>query len=207
MHPRPRLEFWFDFSSNYCYPAIMRIEALAASQGVALQWRPFLLGPVFEALGWRGSPLFQHQAKGRYVWRDMERRCRGYGLPFTRPAVFPRRTLLPMRIATLGAQAPWIGDFCRGVMHMAFAEDRDTDSPAAMHALLLTLQLPAEALIEAALGEDNKVALRARTEEALARGVFGAPACFVGDELFWGDDRLDDALAWARHGDTDAASP
>ena len=204
---RQALEFWFDFSSNYCYPAVMRIEALARARGVALHWRPFLLGPVFTALGWNGSPLFQHEAKGRYVWRDMERRCRRYGLPFTRPSAFPRRTLLPMRIATLGAQAPWIGDFCRGVMLAGFAEDRDTDNVPAMHALLTSLHLPADGLIHAALDDGNKAALRARTDEALARGVFGAPTCFVGDELFWGDDRLDDALEWARHGGADATAP
>ncbi len=197
MHDTRAIEFWFDFASNYCHPAVMRIEALAASHGVRVHWRPFLLGPVFKAIGVPPAPLFTHEAKGRHVWRDMERRCAKHGIPFRRPGVFPKRALLPMRIATLGVDAPWMGDFCRAVMLASFAHDCDIDEASTMRALLGDLSLPADALLEAATTQANKDALRARTADALARGVFGAPTVFVAGEMFWGDDRLEDALEWA----------
>lgn len=200
------LEFWFDFASNYCYPALMRVEALAAAQDVVVHWRPFLLGPVFRAMGRGEAPLFEHPAKGRYVWRDMERRCRLHGLPFRRPSVFPRRALLPMRIATLGVGQAWMGAFCRRAMHAAFALDREIDEDGAMRELLGDLGLPADRLIAAATDAGNKSALRARTDQALARGIFGAPMLLVGGEMFWGDDRLEEAVAWAARGGDDAGA-
>lgn len=207
MSERGVLEVWFDFASNYCYPAVMRVEAMAGARGVDLRWRPFLLGPVFRAMGWDGSPLFAHEAKGRYVWRDMERRCRLHGLPFRRPGVFPRRSLLPMRIATLGVEQPWVGAFCRGVMQANFVHDREIDSDEAMRVLLTELGLPADGLLAAATTDANKAALRFRTDEARARGIFGAPMLLAGGEMFWGDDRLEEAVAWAADGGDDAHPP
>jgi 2-hydroxychromene-2-carboxylate isomerase len=191
------LEFWFEFGSNYSYLALMRVEELAASNGVTLRWRPFLLGPVFRQLGWSTSPFVLQEAKGRYMWRDMERQARKYGLPFVRPSVFPRKALLPMRVATLGAQEAWMGAFCRRVMHQNWVEDLDIDDPASVLRALDGLVAAPQAIVEAALLEPNKARLRASTEEAAARGVFGGPTMFAGDEMFWGNDRLEDAIAWA----------
>ena len=83
------MQFWFEFASTYSYPAAMRIEAAAAARGVAIEWRPFLLGPIFAAQGWNDSPFNLNPAKGRYMWRDLERRCAGYGLPLRRPVAVP----------------------------------------------------------------------------------------------------------------------
>ena len=195
-HPR-ELEFRFEFGSNYSYLALMRVEALAASHGVPLRWRPFLLGPVFRQLGWSSSPFVLQEAKGRYMWRDMEREARKYGVPFVRPSVFPRKAVLPMRVATLGAREAWMGAFCRRVMRQNWIEDLDIDDPAHVLRALDGLVPDPRAVVEAALLEPNKARLRASTEEAQARGVFGAPTMFVGDEMFWGNDRLEDAFAWA----------
>ena len=195
-HP-PELEFWFEFGSNYSYLALMRVEALATRNGVALRWRPFLLGPVFRQLGWSTSPFVLQEAKGRYMWRDMEREARKYGLPFVRPSVFPRKAVLPMRVATLGAREAWMGAFCRRVMQQNWVEDLDIDDPANVLRALDGLVDDPQAIVEAALLEPNKARLRASTEEALARGVFGGPTMFVGEEMFWGNDRLEDAIAWA----------
>lgn len=201
--PRPALEFWFEFGSNYSYLSAMRIEALAQEAGVPLLWRPFLLGPIFRELGWSSSPFVLHRAKGRYMWRDMEREAAKYGLPWRSPSAFPRSALLPMRIATLGAdapgaQAPWLGEFCRRVMRQNWVEDRAIDETAGVREALSGLVADADATIAAALAPENKLRLRANTDAAAARGVFGAPTFFVGDEMFWGNDRLDDALALAR---------
>lgn len=200
MDRRPGIEFWFDFTSTYSYPALMRVEPLARAHGLDVHWRPFLLGPVFRDMGWEGPPLFIHRAKADYVWRDLERRCRLHGLPFTRPPAFPLRSVLPLRIATLGSGQPWLGAFCRRVMEAGFAHARAIDSAEVLAPILRELGLEPGDVLARAAADANKAALRARTEEAAARGVFGAPMVFVGREMFWGDDRLEDAMAWASGG-------
>lgn len=194
----PTLDFWFDFGSNYSYLSAMRIEQAAAAHGVALRWQPFLLGPVFRALGWETSPFVLQKEKGDYVWKDMVRQYRKYGLPWQRPSSFPRAAVLPLRIALAGAGQPWIGEFCRRTMRLNFAEDRDIDAPETMAALLAEMDLPAHRVIDEALSDANKLRLRRQTETAMEKGIFGAPTFFVGDEMFWGNDRLDDALAFCR---------
>ncbi|KAF1067181.1 2-hydroxychromene-2-carboxylate isomerase [Variovorax sp.] len=194
----PTLDFWFDFGSNYSYLSAMRIEQAAAAHGVALRWQPFLLGPVFRALGWETSPFVLQKEKGDYVWKDMVRQCRKYGLPWQRPGNFPRAAVLPLRIALAGAGQPWIGEFCRRTMRLNFAEDRDIDAPETMARLLADMDLHAHRVIDEALSDANKLRLRRQTETAMEKGIFGAPTFFVGDEMFWGNDRLDDALAFAR---------
>jgi 2-hydroxychromene-2-carboxylate isomerase len=194
------IAFWFEFGSNYSYLAAMRIEGLARAAGVGVLWRPFLLGPVFRELGWSTSPFVLQAAKGRYMWRDMEREAAKYGLAWRRPSVFPRTALLPMRVATLGADAPWIGAFVRRVMGQNWVEDRDIDDAGAVRAALAGLVDDPEALLAAALAPENKLRLRENTELAGARGIFGAPTFFIGDEMFWGNDRLEDAIAFAAAG-------
>jgi 2-hydroxychromene-2-carboxylate isomerase len=191
------IEFWFEFGSNYSYLSAMRIEHLARAAGVAVLWRPFLLGPVFRELGWSTSPFVLQAAKGRYMWRDMEREAAKYGLAWRRPSAFPRTALLPMRVATLGAQEPWIGEFVRRVMLQNWVEDREIDDAAAVLAALAALVPDPDDMLAAALAPDNKLRLRVQTEMASARGIFGAPSFFVGDEMFWGNDRLEDAIACA----------
>ncbi|MDQ1830632.1 2-hydroxychromene-2-carboxylate isomerase [Massilia scottii] len=193
----PQIEFWFDFGSNYSYLSTMRIEALAAAQGVRVLWKPFLLGPVFKSLGWTTSPFVLQKEKGAYVWRDMQRQCDKYGLPWTQPGTFPRRALLPLRVALLGAGEAWIGAFCRRIMQCNFVEDREIDDAALVGEVLTALGLDAAALIAGAGTDENKLAMRAQGEQAMRRRVFGAPMFFARDEMFWGNDRLEDAVAWA----------
>lgn len=193
----PQLEFWFDFGSNYSYLATMRIEALAATHGVRVLWKPFLLGPVFKSFGWESSPFVLQKEKGAYVWRDMQRQCDKYGLPWTQPRAFPRRALLPLRVALLGAGDAWIGAFCKRIMQANFVDDREIDDPVLVAAVLAELGLDAAALLARAGAEPTKLAMRAQGEEAVRRGIFGAPMFFAGDEMFWGNDRLEDAVAWA----------
>ncbi|MDZ5789991.1 2-hydroxychromene-2-carboxylate isomerase [Stenotrophomonas maltophilia] len=189
------IEIWFDFASNYSYLSVMRIEEAARQAGRQVQWRPFLLGPIFQAQGWNNSPFVLQKAKGIYVWQDMLRQCRKHGLPWQKPSVFPRVSLLASRVALYGAGQAWIGAFCRQVMTLNFAEDRDITDPQQINEVLGGLGLDAPAIIAAALSEQNKQALRTQTEQAMARGIFGAPTFFVGEGMFWGDDRLADALA------------
>jgi 2-hydroxychromene-2-carboxylate isomerase len=196
VNPLP-IEFWFEFASNYSYLSVMRIEQEAASRGVTIEWRPFLLGPIFKSFGWSTSPFVVQTWKTDYVWRDMERECRKYGLAWKRPSAFPRATLLPARVALIGAEQPWMGEYCRRVMQLNFAADQDIDSVACMSEVLEQLGLGAQEIIDQAQHETNKLRLRHQTDRAKAKGVFGAPTFFVGGEMFWGNDRLDDALACA----------
>jgi len=194
------MEFWFDFGSNYSYLTVMRIEARARAAGVDLAWRPFLLGPIFRELGWETSPFVLQAEKGRYTWNDMRRRAVKYGLAFNMPSTFPRSALLPARVALLGAGEPWIGEFCRRVMLQNFVDDLDIDDPANTRRALDRLVPDPDAVMQAAQSAANKARLREQTAAAHARGIFGAPTFFVGDEMFWGDDRLEDALAFAAAG-------
>ncbi|CAB3673009.1 2-hydroxychromene-2-carboxylate isomerase [Paraburkholderia rhynchosiae] len=192
--PARDIEFWFDFGSNYSYLSVMRIEAQAEARGVRIRWRPFLLGPVFRALGFDNSPFVLQKEKGAYVWKDMERQCRKYGIALTRPSVFPRAALLAMRVALLGAEREWIGAYCREIMQQNFVHDRDIGSMEVVSEALAKLGLPAQQIIADAQRDANKLRLREQTEAAAAKGIFGAPTFFVGDEMFWGNDRLEDAL-------------
>ena len=195
---RPVVEFWFEFASTYSYLSVMRIERAAEAAGVDIEWKPFLLGPVFLALGWNDSPFNIYPPKGRYMWRDLERLAEKEGLPFLRPSRFPRNGLLAARVALVGVEEGWVAAFARAVMMANFAEDREIGEEAVIGAILGTLGLPAAEVIARAQADANKLALRCQTERAAEHGLFGAPSFRVGEELFWGNDRLEDALAWAR---------
>ena len=191
------IECWFDFGSNYSYLSLMRIEQGAALHGVSVTWRPFLLGPIFKSLGWDSSPFALQEAKGNYVWQDMPRQCRKYGLPWHHPSQFPRRALLPTRIALLGEDEPWIGDYCRRIISMNFAEDREIDTVDAVSEALSELGLPVDKLLREANDDSTKQRLRDRTQQAMERGIFGAPTFLVRGAMYWGNDRLNEALAHA----------
>ena len=194
---RPVVEFWYEFASSYSWLSVMRIERAAQAAGVDVAWKPFLLGPVFLALGWNDSPFNIYPPKGRYMWRDLERLAAKEGLPFQRPSRFPRNGLLAARVALVGVEDGWVAPFARAVMTANFAEDREIAEPAVIEDLLATLALPVEEVMARAQLDANKLALRAQTERAAELGLFGAPSVRVGDELFWGNDRLADALHWA----------
>jgi 2-hydroxychromene-2-carboxylate isomerase len=163
----------------------------------AVTWRPFLLGPIFQAMGIDGSPNVATPQKGAYMWRDLERLAAKHGLEFCTPAPFPQHSVLACRVATAHADAPWLPAFACGVFRAEFAQRRDVKQPATLAAVLEDLGVDAEAALATAATDVTKAALRAATAEAVERGLFGAPSFTVGDELFWGQDRLDDALAWA----------
>ena len=191
------IDFWFDFASSYSYLAALRIERLAAAKGIKVNWRPFLLGPVFTAMGWNDSPFNIYPSKGRYMWRDMERLCKLYGLPLKRPSKFPRNGLRPARIICAHQDAPWVPDFVRAVFTAGFAGDQDIGEREVIADLLRSLGLDAETLIATGESLEGKDLLRLQSEEAFRLDIFGAPTFIVDGEMFWGNDRLEQALAWA----------
>lgn len=199
MAPVPIIDFWFDFGSTYSYPACMRADALAASNGVSLRYRPFLLGPIFKAQGWDTSPFNIYESKGRYMWRDLERLCADLSLPFRKPDIFPQNSLLAARVALAGEDEAWRDGFCRAIFHAQFGEGRRIDEAAVIGDILTNLGLPAHSLLAMAQSEPVKLRLRTETEEAGRLGIFGAPSFVTEDgELFWGNDRLETAIAWAK---------
>ena len=190
-------EFWYEFASTYSYPAAMRVGALAEARGVALTWRPFLLGPIFAAQGWRDSPFNIFPAKGRYMWRDLERTCAAAGLPFRRPEPFPQQSLLAARTA-LALQGETREKFSREVFAAEFGDGLSIAHRERIAALIAKLGLDPEAVIAEAESDANKALLKAECARALEIGIFGAPSLVTGDgELFWGDDRLEQGLDWA----------
>ncbi len=196
----PAIHFWFEFASTYSYPASARIAKVAEVAGIEVVWEPFLLGPIFRDQGWNDSPFNLYPRKGAYMWRDMERLCEAHGLPFVRPEKFPMNGLLAARVAVLGKGEGWLPDFVRAVYHANFADGRDIADPDCIGDILAALALPADDLIERAGSDENKKRLREQNARADALGIFGAPTFSVGEELFWGGDRMGDAIAFARGG-------
>ena len=193
------IEFWYEFASTYSYPAAMRIERLAGDAGVALRWRPFLLGPILKQQGLHNSPFNIFAAKGRYMWRDLERVCAAEGLALALPPVrFPQNGLKAARLALIGEREGWTPAFTRAVFAANYAEQKDISDDATLRTILGALGVDANAAFAAANAPETKDALKLQTEAAAAHGLFGAPSFTVGDELFWGNDRLEAALAWAK---------
>lgn len=191
------MEFWFEYASTYSYLAAARVEDMARTARVEVIWRPFLLGPIFAAQGWRDSPFNIYPAKGRYMWRDMERLCAQYNLPFRRPSAFPRNGLMASRLTLVGLDEGWGADFARDVYRANFADDLDIGNAEILSTILTNLGVQSGAAMDKATSPAVKERLKSQTERALVLGIFGAPSFTVGEELFWGHDRLEHALSWA----------
>lgn len=176
----------------------MRVEEIARRYECPVKWRPFLLGPIFKKQGWTDSPFNIYPIKGRYMWRDLERLCRVLRIPFHRPSEFPRRSLLATRIACVGEDSAWTPDFVRRVYTSNFAEDLDISETVVLLDCLSGLVEDPAAVLAASRGQEAKARVRRHTEQAIELGIFGAPTFVVGEELFWGNDRLESALDWLR---------
>ena len=132
------------------------------------------------------------------MWRDLARLCAELSLPLRQPSRFPRGSLLAARVACRFASEPWLPDFVRAVYRANFAEDRDISDPAVIEGCLDALGQPCARRLGEAQAPESKEQLRAQSQRAVELGIFGAPSFVVGGELFWGNDRLEAALDWAR---------
>ena len=166
----PALDFWFDFASTYSYPAAIRIAPLAVAAGVTVRYRPFLLGPIFKTQGWASSPFNVYEAKGRYMWRDLERLCADLALPCRRPQPFPQNSLLAARVALVGLGEGWGEAFCRAVFHAEFAAGRRIDDQDVIHDILANLDCDPAAVLDTAQDDGNKQRLRQQTDERSSAG-------------------------------------
>ncbi|MEM7429377.1 MAG: 2-hydroxychromene-2-carboxylate isomerase [Pseudomonadota bacterium] len=192
------LEIWFEFASTYSYLTVSRAEELLRAGNVRFSWKPFLLGPIFRDKGMETSPFVLDPVKGAHMWRDMERRSARYGLPFAQPAVWPMNPIRAARVMTAALDEPWCGAFARAVFCAQFVRGEDIADAAVLARALEDCGVDPAYWLDRSQSDEIKSALRERTEQARSFGIFGAPSFRVGDELFWGDDRLEDAIAWTR---------
>jgi 2-hydroxychromene-2-carboxylate isomerase len=189
---QPRsLEFFFDVGSPTAYLAWTQLPAIAQEAGVAIQYRPMLLGGVFKATG--GSSPVSVPAKGRWMHQDIARWAKRYGVRYQHNPAFPINTLAMMRAATGElAQSPQaLEALLNAVFPAIWADALDMGNPEVIADVLARAGLDAQGVFERANAPETKARLIAVTEEAVARGVFGAPSIFVNDTLFFGQDRLE----------------
>lgn len=186
-----KVEVFWDVASPYTYLAITQIAGLRQRTGAEVELRPFLLGGVFKATG--NTMPAAVPAKAMYMLQDLRRWRELYNVPLCLPrleTVFPISSLLPMRVA-VAALLQGVGEeFCHGIFKAYWAQARDVSQLEVVREVLDEMELPTAALLAAAETQAVKDKLRANTDEAVERGAFGAPAIFVDDQLFVGNDRL-----------------
>ncbi len=184
-------EFWFDFGSSASYLAWTQLPALEAETGAKAVFKPMLLGGVFQATG-NQSPV-SVPAKGKYIFEDFTRFARRYGVPFNRNPHFPINTLLLMRgaIALQMKGGARFMDYCRAMFDAIWVDALNMNDPATAAEALRKAGFDDQAMVALASEQATKDALKFATQTAVELGVFGAPTFFVGDQMFWGQDRLD----------------
>ncbi len=196
--PHQPIQFWFEFASSYSYLSVARIQELSKKLKFDFLWKPFLLGPIFSEQGWSDSPFNLYPTKGKYMWRDLARQCQKYRIPFTKPSQFPRNGLLAARVACSLRDNPNQRQFIQEIFRYNFEKDIDIANTMVIQKILKKLHLDPELILNQALSSENKEYLRNQTEQAKSLGIFGAPTFIVGKEIFWGDDRLEDAVRWSQ---------
>lgn len=184
-------EFWFDFGSTASYLAWTQIPAIEAATGATAVLKPMLLGGVFQATG-NQSPA-NIPAKGKYLFVDFDRFAKRYGVPFKLNPHFPINTLLLMRGAIVMQTTgdPRFRDYCNAMFNAIWVDSLNMNDPVTAAEALRKSDFDAQALVALASEQTTKDALKAATQTAVDRGVFGAPTFFVGDQMFWGQDRID----------------
>jgi 2-hydroxychromene-2-carboxylate isomerase len=181
------IEFFWDSASPYTYLAATQIESLAARHGATVQWKPFLLGKAFEAAGNR--PPAQIPAKGKYMFRDLRLWAKHYGVPFWFPKVFPVASIASLRIAC-ALPEDQRGRWALAAMTAYWSQDQDIGQPEVLKTVAAGLGLDPDATLALAQDPAAKEQIKANTDDAVKRGVFGAPTFFIGDTMFWGNDRF-----------------
>lgn len=195
------LDFFFFYGSLYNYLSAMRIEPLAAAANVAVRWRPFNLRQIVIE---QNSTGFVSDVKMNYFWRDVERRARHHRLPFAgRPPYPADPDLVAVKVGAIAAQEDWCPVYSRATFEEWFIGGRAPGVGDHAERILGALGKPTGSMIARAKGGEGERALNEATEAARQLGIFGAPTFAIGTEIFWGDDRLEEALAFAvsRRGD------
>ena len=193
-----RLKIWIEFASTYSYLTVLRAETFLKKEEIDFEWSPFLLGPIFKNKGWSTSPFLLDPIKGNYMWRDVERRALLQNLPFKKPKLFPANGLRAARIMTAALGQHWCGHFAKEVFSAQFERGLDISADDTLIEALNNCGVDHKSWMELAETSETKNALYLLTKEAQEKGIFGAPSFTINNELFWGDDRLEDAVEWIK---------
>ncbi len=192
----PRLDFFYFFGSAYAYPSVQRITRLAAEAGVHVNWRPINVRPLMAR---NNVALRNETLKVTYMWRDVARRAAHHGLPFTKPPIWPTDpTLLANRIGIVAGQGGWCEAYTVASFRAWVLDGQPLGTRESLAHILGPLGQDVDATIAMAQTPEIAAVYDAETEVALSHGVFGSPSFVVGAEMFWGDDRLEEALLWAQ---------
>lgn len=183
------IEFFWEPGSPYTYLAATQIEALAKETGSTVAWKPFLLGKVFEARNMKLPASIPQKAQ--YMFKDIARWAQLYKVPITMPKVFPVHSLLASRSAIAAAQLGHEAKAAVAILSAYWGEGLDISQTEVIATACNKAGLDGAAILARAQDQSVKDQLKTYTEDALARGVFGAPTMFIGDAMFWGNDRLD----------------
>lgn len=192
-----RMEFFFFIGSTYSYLSVSRAGALAAQAGVELVWRPFSARTIMREQD--NIPFATKPVKMKYMWRDVERRAARLGVPFDGVPPYPvDADELANHVATLAAREGWCPEFAQAAYSTWFLGKQDPGQRATLHEILEGLGRDPGECIDGALDASIRQAYSSATGQARQLGIFGSPSFVAGEEIFWGDDRLEDALAWCR---------
>lgn len=190
------LDFFFFYGSIHTYLSVMRIAELAAPAAIDIRWRPFNLRAIL--IEQNNTSFARNPVRLAYNWRDIERRAARLGIAFAGPAPYPvDPDLLALRVGTVAAAENWCAAYTKATFAAWFLDERAAGAPENVAHVLAGLGRPtAETLVRAA-APDIAERLAGETEAARRLGIFGSPTFAAGQEIFWGDDRLDDAIAFA----------
>lgn len=195
----PEIDFWYSIGSTYSFLTIMRLDEWCAENDATVKWHPFNVRTVMSEQ--QNIPFAGKPVKSAYMWRDIERRAAKYHIHAKLPAPYPISDLaLANQVALMGMQDGWGKAFTQNLYRIWFEEGTEAGSESALSEALLRCQQDPRLTLARARGPDAVAALEVETSQATKLGVFGAPSLVVRGEVFWGDDRLDDALSWARVG-------
>ena len=191
------VDFWFSIGSTYTYLTVMRLAEIETATGISFRWRPFNVRRVM--VEQNNIPFKDKPVKTAYMWRDIGRRAQWRGLDPMLPAPYPLPGLvLANQVAALGAEEGWVEDYTRATYRRWFEKGDAAGEEPNISASLTAIGRDPRTILETARSERIAGALEASTDEAVSLGVFGSPSFVVGREVFWGDDRLEDAILWAR---------
>ena len=191
------IEFWFSIGSTYTYLSVSRLKEVEKKFEVSFSWQPFSVRKIMREMDNVPFPPTK-QAKVDYMWRDILRRARGYGFEARVPAPYPLKEFdLANRIAVLGMQEGWCSNYVQATYRRWFLEWLEPGSEPNVSESLREIGQDSERILELASGEETGEVYSCQTESAQSKGIFGSPSFIVEGELFWGDDRLEDAVRWA----------
>jgi len=190
------LDFYFFYGSIHSYLSVMRVDALAATAQIAVRWQPFNLREIL--IEQNNTGFTKNAVKMDYFWRDLERRAKHQNIPFVGRAPYPADPdLLALRVGLVAAQEGWCAEYSRATFHDWFIERRPPGVGDHVAQILTSLGKPPQPIIGRAIGAEGDRLLQVATDSARQLGIFGAPTFAIGREIFWGDDRLEDALNFA----------